>query len=97
MGDTDQIHRRDIRRAIVPVTSAVAALIVILPAVALWAGDRSELHANTKATAAHDADINALKVDAAARSVREIDLQRQLDRLQRTVDSIADRVGAPKR
>jgi TolA-binding protein len=97
VGDTDQINRRDIRRSIVPISSAAAALLVIAPAIALWSGDRSELKANTKAAAKHEAEIVQLQLDNAARVQRESDLQRQLDRMQQTIDRIADRVGAAKR
>jgi hypothetical protein len=101
---TERLDRRDARRLVLPVTCVATALAVIVPAVALWAGDRSELHSNTKTTSSQaadikalQADVNAIKADGAARTERELNTQRQLDRMQQTIDRIADRVGAAKR
>jgi hypothetical protein len=96
MAESGVHDRRDFRRMMLPMGSIAAAAVVIVPAVAFWSGDRSELHATSKTTAEHSVAIDKLKLDAAARDARDIDLRRQLDRLQDSLDRIADRFGVAK-
>lgn len=100
---TTDRHSRSTTLRNISIASAVAVLAVIVPAVATWAGDRSELKTGTSENArqdgdlkAHQAQIDQLRIEQAARSARDEDLRRTLDRLQNAIDKIADRVGASK-
>lgn len=104
MGDTDRIQRRSILSTWLPLGAVLTALGVAGAAGVIWATDRSELHAGTKtnnnqdiAISAHEGEINRLKAEAAVRDARATYQQAQLDQMQRTLERIADRVGATPR
>ena len=83
------------------ISSVLTVVGVVGMSAATWQADRSELHTATSENGKQAIEqldqakaITALQISAAAALAREAEMRRQLDRIQTTLDRIADRVGA---
>lgn len=93
--------RRNALALWVPIGSVGAALAFAVAAAVTWATDRAELHAGTAANVKQDTRLDAQQVqlqqlqrDRDVDAARSDELRKQIDRMQQTLDRVADRVGA---
>lgn len=98
---SQQLSRRNVGALWVPIGSAVIAIGVMIGAAATWATDRAELHASTTNNTKQDVrlddqqrQLQQLQRDRDVDAARSDELRKQIERMQQTLDRVAERVGA---